>query len=1304
MAAYLHTIFSRGHVLTVLIPLLILSGLPTHGEDDWGIANPQWGWHQGNEGLAVDGACYGMVRAKVEFQRLGLAGKRSFTEMTTPESRLITDAATGKSMKVVDGSQQLFVEQFAALAQNYALRNRDFNKEVYSTTHDPEAVDRSLVAHGVNDGTPQILILSNRQAVEHDASDTTIPPDRKAHFQSHAVLLEHRDASETAITYTVSDPNHPGAPQTVTYDKDTGQFSGLGGYDTVQHDTSELPEQNRRWLDALVQGGTRPQHERYLPVWRGNQDQPKSEADYLKERQSGNKQHLLEPPAPSEGLNKKISALQPEKVGGVRLYFDPTITTDETQAPARWGMVHELVEQLTAGRTNFLVQTGGQAELTAVRLSAVLRDAANEDAPTLGGLTRVLGFTRNLKTGEIFLLGRQEPERPAIPLDVFTMALRTIWQQGRTPAISLDPNPDDFFGPQHVRTVDLPTEGRATAFTRTMLEADYAMKRIMLGEEHPDIDGYQSYYDLLVAHPELPRAEYVRWWLYPKETNGADVYQMTSGDLETCYFESDVMLLTETMKQAQQVLVGTGTKNALAEYSSQLFTGYYPQLEARYPVFAALHGLFDVAKLAAVLKLKGVQNPLLEAAAKREPAATAIPDSYQGIGPKIIPGGDGETFCYIGGGVQAKARLHAGDVIPKNLLSPSAMQPLASTEADQATLDIDLPTALSLDPAQARHVDSELEASAALDELMSGDAGKALAHIDQVVTAAPDSARARSVRILALMVNGRNTEALHEINLLVAAEPALRGLRGRVRLYAGDQAGALADARAAIAAFPDNPDILAGAVFVLTQTGEWAEAEKHLARLATLSPLDPDVDVLRSDLRLARRLPPQTARAFFQSRLAIPLTTLLKLSRVQQLGEQGDVQQGRKIVQEVLAAAEQHPAPKGDPLYLEERCWVLLANIAAVQRDPAEQHRGWEYLNRVAKRHPDWATPLLLRINMDLHLPLKEAMRLYTRARALPKGTDPFLLETAVMKGSDPFANTGFRLSIRAGAMMMDDPSLNTPAARAFFAQVLAAMPDGPAKHVLAINEYMANQQRKLHGKPLDPAEAKRVQQKLLTPPVPPPHPDAVNLYALENIYLHAVEEVVDDAGDQAQVDQLFPAFQHALNVDWDLPDTLEQAAKVNLTAHTLYAKSLALRLKKQPEVANAVKGTTAGEVTPEELLATLDKTADAAVARLTNIPDSSKALLRAMLCTHYAEILAPADPDAMKAGVLSDEATHVQRLPALPAGLVATRTAALWLDQEAGELLSRHYDPQSAAATAISFHRAAGKMKRVFGMKLAGG
>ncbi len=144
--------------------------------------------------------------------------------------------------------------------------------------------------------------------------------------------------------------------------------------------------------------------------------------------------------------------------------------------------------------------------------------------------------------------------------------------------------------------------------------------------------------------------------------------------------------------------------------------------------------------------------------------------------------------------------------------------------------------------------------------------------------------------------------------------------------------------------------------------------------------------------------------------------------------------------------------------------------------------------------------------------------------------------------------------------------------------------------------------------------------------------------------------------------------------------------------------------MQSQPEVVSAVKGVIAGTTTLDELLTTLDLAADTLIAGLPDVPALSKALLRVALFSRYNDIVEPADLDDIKARVLRDEQNYAQKLAESPAGLVASRAAALWFEQEAGELLSRHFDPQAVTAVAIAFHRASGKMNRVFAGKMAGG
>ncbi len=864
-------------IYCLLLFILLLASQRTRAQAvaDWGINNPRVPWSQGAEGVAADGACYGMVRAKLEFQRLGLEKTRgAFTRLTTP----VKDALTGQEKP----AERLFIEQVPAMAQSYSLRKRDFEREVYSKTADPLEVDHSLVAHGVSADHPQILILSNKHAYDHDRADASIPADNKTQRVAHAVLVEGREETDDAIRYLVSDPNSPrdasGARQLreIVYDKNTGSYTGLGGYDAIQHDTSELPEQNRRWLDALLQGATLPENLHYIPPWHGANEMPLTPEEYLKMRQLGKEKQIVVPPVPSESLDKKMSALTPDAVGGVRLYFDPTLVTDERNAPARWQMIGALTEQLCAGRENFLLQAGGAREMKAVRLTAILRDAADAPDATLGGLTRLTGFALNRKTGEMYLLGRSEPERKAIPLQILTVALQTIWKQGLSPAVSLDPDPEDFAGPQHVRLEQVPEAYQHSTFVQTMLEADYAMKRILLADDTLDIAGYHSHYDLLVEHPFAMPSENARFWLSPKATAGAEVYEATTGALTVCYFDSDISVLTEAMKRAQDALVGTGAGDPLAEHAAHLFTDYYDRIAEQRSIFQQLQGLFDAAELAAVLKACGVNNAQLDAVAAHAVASVELKDSYPGIGPKVIKSTAGEMtqFLYLSGGVQTKTALTAADFIASDeMLAPATGSLSNETAGDEATFSVQLPDTLPLDPKAALRVDSELETNAALDELVQGKWQRAYDRINCLFAAGQVSGvRPYVARAWASMIQGNYAAALKDADTAVAGAPIWRALRGRIRLLAGDRAGALDDVRAADAAYPHNSVVLMQKVWVLIHAGHWAEVDGDLAQLMKLLPGDPDVEDGRRELRLLHHLTPADAQAYVHAILGMPLT------------------------------------------------------------------------------------------------------------------------------------------------------------------------------------------------------------------------------------------------------------------------------------------------------------------------------------------------------------------------------------------------------------------------------------------------
>lgn len=1317
-ALFVHTSCSRRApaflVMVVLLLVASATGVFADGQEDIGIRNPAVPWQQGNEGAALNGACYGIARVKMEFRRLELGKDRSLLAATTP-----TETVDGKGRKMPDARQQMFAEDFVALAQNYALRNRDYTKEVFAATSDPGEVDQSLVDHEVSVEHPQLLILSNDQLVRRGKQDDTLSAEQKPKPQAHAVFVEGREEDDDYIHYTIDDPNvkdpdtHRDVRKEVLYDKKNGTFLGLGAYDTIRHDTSELPEQNRKWLDALIQGATLPEKERYLPVWRGNQDQPLSDEEYQKEHH-GNGLHILEPPAPSGGLNKKLSALKTDEVGGVRLYFDPAIVSGEEDAPERWNMVCKLTEQITAGRENFLVQTPSLDQFEAVRLSTILAEAADHPQATLGGLTRVIGFAQQRKTGEIFLLGRVEPDRKAIPLDLLTVALRAIWQQGRTPAISLDPDPQDFFGPQHVRIEDLPDTCRVTEFVRVMLEADYAMKCIMLGNDELNIAGFSSNYDLLAANPQAPHAEYVRWWLCPGETTGASVYETTTAELETCYFQSDVRVLTEAMKSEQGQLLGTGAQDALSEEATRLFTAYYAQIAEQRPIFRDLNALFDVAKLAAVLRAKSIHSTALEQAAGRTVAKVVVKTSYQGIGPKILPtevNGE-QALLYIGGGVQLKTALRPGDFVPTEELIPAdELQQLTTEDADHIALAAMVPDTLSLDPVQASYIDEELEANTAYNEVMTGDRTAGMARLNRIIAAGQPSTRARAVRSLAYMIDGDYAAATRDIEVAMTSEPSLRAQRGRIRIYTGDKAGALADVQAAVKAYPDRPQVLGQKIWVNIFAGEWAGVEKDLARLAAMTPLDPQLQTMRQQVRLLKRLDTNSADAFLHSLLVMPIGLALDLQQVERLAKQGDSAQASARMQAMLKQLKARKAAPNDTLYLEERCWVRFAGLQAATGTVEGAKQARAYIDLLERRHPQWIIPLILHISFDPGMPAAEVMRLYDRACALPSADDPLLLETQAQQDTDALSSLGMELVFQLGSELDADPNLEIPPVRAFFLRVAARMPEGPAKVTMQLSAKSLDMlARERNGKAPDKEESARLQQQftaaLLNAPPLPPHPNGINLQALEVFYLRAFESACRHGAqgtDAANADRFLSYLITTLNADWSSMAELEKAAGHSLQAHATFAQTLKARLQANPDVADTVKKLTEEHLNPEDAVTALDSAAEEMVAQLPDLTPFSKALLRSNLFALYAEILGDAGNKELTEKAVLHEYQYLPTLTTTPTALVEYRTASLWCEQRFPTLTTQLPDQQQVAKIAADYIRSGARLKQQFGLKAAG-
>ncbi|MEI6915376.1 MAG: DUF1598 domain-containing protein, partial [Armatimonadota bacterium] len=985
------------------------------------------------------------------------------------------------------------------------------------------------------------------------------------------------------------------------------------------------------------------------------------------------------------------------------LYFDPTIVCNPDLNDARGIMVGNLVDQLISGNTDLLVQEGGQRSLRAVSLSDILQQ--NSDTPDLGGLSRVLGFVRDRKSGEITLLGKTEPDAPGISLDVLSVALRTIWKRKATPAISLDPDGADVFGPQRVRLEGISPDCRASEFTRIMLEADYEMKRILLGEDRLDIEGYKCFAEFIAQDTREIPADYFRWWLYPKETSGASVYRASRGDLDVFFYDSDVRLLTETMKLVSFGLASTGKIDAIAEQASNAFTSFYGDIEKRKPIFRQLHGLFDVAKLAAILRAQDVSNDQLNSVANRPIQPVEIRDSYEGIGPRLISwqAEGAARFLFIGGGVQTRSPLQPGDFVTcKPDRNASTLDALTQPhEGIVLDITLDTPSIMPLDPKNVIQADADMEAMRALEDITADEPQKAIARLNRVLAKEPGHVRARTVRALAGMIQGYYAAAIRDMDIAIKTEPSQRAFRGRIRMTAGDRAAGLADIQAAAAAFPDLPDVMMHKTWADIQTLDLKQAALDLKRLKTMLPLDPEVERTGKQLRLVSAMDLKEARTFLKAQLAMPISVSVALSRALALSKQGNPSQATDVVSRILRSTEPKKG-ETDPLYIQERCWMLMAIINFDARTPESTTEARGHLVRLEKRRPNWPSMLYYHLLLDTKMPFQQAARMYLRAVKMPGTGDPMILEARLQEGRNLKAEVGFKLAMRTAAGT--DRGITQSTIHSVFDQASADCPDGIARRVLALVRKSLDQTAlEMKGKPSNGPEMERTDREfvsgLLSLPAAKGHPDAVNLIALKMLtstllkggcrYASSTQEYTDAS-------RLFAAISRGLASDWASAASLDEAAEETVTSHGMCADMLTRKVATDSSLLTDKTAYDSAKIDLSGLVDSIDQVAESLTDNQQDISPFSTALLRGSLFTRYSALLPDVDQAELNRLILLRQSQIAESIENSANGLVEMKAASLWFTN-LSNLVPNLTDSELKQQLLIDFHRRYSRLAQRF-------
>jgi hypothetical protein len=277
-----------------------------------------------------------------------------------------------------------------------------------------------------------------------------------------------------------------------------------------------------------------------------------------------------------------------------------------------------------------------------VQLDLAAGRQPNDEMLHLAGLEKIQFVLVYPETGDLVLAGpagswRTDDEgravsrhtgRPVLKLDDLVVLLRAYRQSPQTTlTCSIDPTQQGLartrqFAAESAARPLKPSErsawlkglrdrmGRQTIsiagvdprsrVARVLVEADYHMKLIGMGLE-PGIVEVPSYLDMLQVKPGAapPPLDVLRWWFTLKydavqATPQRDAFEIRGAGVQLL---SENELLTQLGQR-----VHTGQSNVTNQDFANRFTQHFATLAAKYPVYADLQNVFDLALLSALIQ------------------------------------------------------------------------------------------------------------------------------------------------------------------------------------------------------------------------------------------------------------------------------------------------------------------------------------------------------------------------------------------------------------------------------------------------------------------------------------------------------------------------------------------------------------------------------------------------------------------------------------------------------------------------------------------------------------------------------
>jgi hypothetical protein len=251
---------------------------------------------------------------------------------------------------------------------------------------------------------------------------------------------------------------------------------------------------------------------------------------------------------------------------------------------------------------------------------------------------------------------------------------------GENPAV-YEASMREAYGPQMILLTGIPAD---TRYARTLVAADFEMKRIAMGLADSPVPSLPSYLQM-TRNGRQASNQNPRWWM----ACNYDALAKSEDGLAWKLSGPGVKTLTEQDIQAADGSVkGAGTVDKMAEMWANKMTESYAELSKEIPVFADLKNLMDLTVISTLI----VQEQLAEKAgldlsvlaSSSEALELAVYDVPKAVDPQcsFIRGRNGWVVTASGG-----VEIRGSDIVSNQVLAPEVADTkataLAATVADR---------------------------------------------------------------------------------------------------------------------------------------------------------------------------------------------------------------------------------------------------------------------------------------------------------------------------------------------------------------------------------------------------------------------------------------------------------------------------------------------------------------------------------------------------------------------------------------------------------------------------------------------